>query len=202
MEYKELQLLWDNYDSRLDALKKLDKQLIIKTILIQKQNRIKSLIKGDKFSLVCYILSFIIIIWSGIEKVKDMDWKLFLGIGILLFSMLDYYLLVKKRNTILKRINLKTDTIIKTINTLNQYPKTRFKNLLHLVIFFPIYLSGLTLIIWDRVIIDDPNPLSKIYFLSVIYLIGGLIGIPFYIQEKRKINHLIIELNELKDDEL
>jgi hypothetical protein len=201
MKYEELQLMWENYDSKLDNLNKLDNQLIISTVLRRKQSRIQSLIKGNKFSLVCYILGYIIIIYSFLEKMGEMDWKLLFGIVVILLSMLDYFLLTKKRNAILREVKLKTDTIIESINKLMSYPKTRFKNLRHLVILYPIYLFGLTLIMWDNIIIDSSNTIDKVLFFLVLYFIGSLIGIPRYIQEKRKISFLIKELQELKDDE-
>lgn len=202
MEYEELQYLWEKYDNTLDNLKKLDKQVMVRYILKQKQKRVRSLVNQNKSYLVFFVLMLISFAYSKISSTGHMDWKLLLGIIILLLSMLDYYLLVKKRNTILKKINLKTNTIIETVNALNQYPKSRFKNLRHLVIFYPVYLFGITLLMWDSIIIDDPNPNNKILFFLAIYLIGGLIGFPFYILEKRKINYLIKELNELKDEEL
>ena len=201
MEYSELKILWEKYDHEIDNRIKLDKDLITETLIKQHQSRLNTLIKENIFHLISFIWTIAIIISTVLHNTVNIDWKLMVGIIIMSFSLLDFYFLTKKRNKILKEINLKTDTVIESINKLITYPKTRFRNLRHLMILLPLYLIGLALIMWNNIIIDNPDPKYKILSFLVIFGIGFIIGFPFYLREKRKITGLIDEIKLLDNIE-
>ena len=201
MEYSELKILWEKYDHEIDNRIKLDKDLIAETLIKQHQSRLNTLIKENIFHLISFIWTIAIIISTVLHNTVNIDWKLMVGIIIMSFSLLDFYFLTKKRNKILKEINLKTDTVIESINKLITYPKTRFRNLRHLMILLPLYLIGLALIMWNNIIIDNPDPKYKILSFLVIFGIGFIIGFPFYLREKRKITSLIDEIKLLDNIE-
>lgn len=201
MEYSELKILWEKYDHEIDNRIKLDKDLIAETLIKQHQSRLNTLIKENIFHLISFIWTIAIIISTVLHNTVNIDWKLMVGIIIMSFSLLDFYFLTKKRNKILKEINLKTDTVIESINKLITYPKTRFRNLRHLMILLPLYLIGLALIMWNNIIIDNPDPKYKILSFLVIFGIGFIIGFPFYLREKRKITGLIDEIKLLDNIE-
>ena len=69
------------------------------------------------------------------------------------------------------------------------------------MILLPLYLIGLALIMWNNIIIDNPDPKYKILSFLVIFGIGFIIGFPFYLREKRKITGLIDEIKLLDNIE-
>jgi hypothetical protein len=194
MEYKELEMLWKQYDEKLDNLEKINKKLLKETLLQKPRKSLSWLKFGNQYGLIIIP----IVLWVALcenFKVENIDWKFILGC-ILTFLVVLYLCAEQLRSyLILKKINLDTDSVVQSLYKVVKL-KTIANNFQKYVFFYyPALFLGCILIMWRDII---PGSYSVLFF-SVLFGITYCINIWGAKKYKGRINRLEKDIAELKE---
>jgi hypothetical protein len=166
MEYEELEKMWHKYDSKLDNLERLNKKLIIES-LIKKPKRKLNFFKYKSIqSIVIYPIALTILFLPNF-RIDNIDWKLFVG-SLLVLSILGYLIYMNLLTyKVLNKLDLLNDSVIESSqkgNKIKNVFKTRYKNALYTL---PILYIGILLIKWNDITFNT----ETILFVSILFIV-------------------------------
>jgi len=194
MEYKELEVLWKQYDEKLNNLEKINSKLLKETLLKKPQKKLNRL----KFTNLYGVISIPIIILIAQHpnfRTENIDWKFILGC-VLTFVVILYLCIEQFRcYLILRKIDLSIDSAIQSLNKVVKL-KTIANNFQKSVFFYyPIICLGITLISWNNFVFST----NTIIFLSVLFIVTYCLNIWGTTMHKGRINNFEKDIAELKE---
>ena len=194
MEYKELEILWKQYDERLDKLEEINKKLLNEILLQKPQKKLRRLELNILLSLIAPL--FVFISFRPDFKIENIDWIYILGWTLFLICMLFLCVRNLRFYFIFKKINLSSDTVIQSSGKITKL-KTAANNFRkHFFLCYPMIFLGFILIVWNNI---DFN-MSTIIILSIsfiaIYFVGTMNVGSHY---KEKIDELEKDITGLKE---
>jgi hypothetical protein len=194
MEIEELKTIWQQYDSKLDNLEKLNKKLIMET-LVKKPQRKLNWIKFQSIYGLIIPPAVIIFVLYPLFRIENIDLNFILGflfiIGTIFFLSYGSF----KSFMALKGIDLSNDSVIDAANKVNKYKEIFNMRYKYTIITYPLFYVGTILIIWKGLHFD----MKTILFLIGIFVFTVVFGNKKFKMHKEKIDRLekeILELNE------
>ena len=193
MEYKELEILWNKYDRRLDNLEKLNKKLLKDTLLRKPQKKVNRL----KFNSIYGVIALPIIILVSLHPYftsENIDWKFVFG-GTLTAIVILYLCIGNlKSYLILKKIDLSSDTVIQSMEKVIKLKRISDNFQKSVFLYYPLICIGLTLIAWNRTVFST----NTIVFLSTLFVVSYYLNIWGVGNHKKRINKIEKDIIELK----
>ena len=197
MEYEELKSMWEKYVNNLDNLEKMNKKLIKETLLIKPQRKLNWHKYRNIYGLIM-LPAVLIIALHPFFKAENLDLRFFIGC-ILVLGVAIYISFMNIRSySILKRINLDSDTVIMSASKVAEYKKLYNNVWKHAIIYYPIGYAGTLLIAWKSFNFNT----KTIVFIVVLFLITyihNIIGPKIYRKRIQRLETDIIELKEYTD---
>lgn len=199
MEFEELKSMWEKYDDKLDNLEKMNKKIILETLLTKPRKKLKWIKFKSIYMLIgAPVLTIMFIFVFAYFVLENIDFKFIIG-SVLVLSVMAYFSYLQlKSYLILKQIDIETDSVmesaIKISNFKSQY-NTPWK---HAVIYYPIMYAGTLLIIWEPLKFNT----NTIVYLTVVFIITYIINIKgpkIYRDRMERLEKEIMNLKEYSD---
>jgi integral membrane sensor domain MASE1 len=197
MEYDELKSMWEKYDKKLNLLEKLNKKIILETLLTKPRKKLKWIKFQNIYTLIAVPVILLIVSYPDL-KLENLNLRFLIG-SVLTISVIVYVSYIQfKSYLILKQIDLENDSILESVIKISKFKtlyNTRWKAA---VVYYPIIFLGFLLIAWDRFHFSSGN----IIFLVVIFIITYVLNIkgPKIYQERvQRLEKDIINLKEYTD---
>ena len=196
MEIEELKTIWQQYDRKLNNLEKLNKKLVMETLLKKPQSKLNRL----KFRSIYGILVGPIVLAIALHpmfKIENIDLKFIVGC-ILAVAVIIYlgYINLKGFNA-LKGINLGKDSVINSVRKVNTFKSIANTRQKYVFITYPILGAGIILIIWKDLHFDTKTLIIVLCFL----LFSRVLAYKQFMNERQKIAELEKEILDLKEYE-
>ena len=194
MEIEELKAIWQNYDSKLDNLEKLNKKLIMETLSKKPQKKLNWM----KYRSLYGLISAPIIILLALQdcwKIENIDFKFIIGCFLTLIAIVSVCYVEFKSFMILKEVDVSNDSIIESSRKVSIFKSIYANRLKYDIMSYPILFSGVILIAWKSFIFNS----STIMYMSTLFIVALFWGIKQYKSRKKKIEKLhkeILDLNE------
>jgi len=194
MEIEELKTMWQQYDSKLDNLEKLNKKLIMETLSKKPQKKLNWM----KYRSLYGLISAPIIILLALQdcwKIENIDFKFIIGCFLTLIAIVSVCYVEFKSFMILKEVDVSNDSIIESSRKVSIFKSIYANRLKYDIMSYPILFSGVILIAWKSFIFNS----STIMYMSTLFIVALFWGIKQYKSRKKKIEKLhkeILDLNE------
>jgi len=194
MELEELKTIWQNYDSKLDNLEKLNKKLIMDTLSKKPQKKLNWM----KYRSLNALISTPIVLLVSMHdcwKIENIDSKFIIGCFLTLLVLVYACYVEFKSFMILKDVDLSNDSIIESARKVSAVKSIFINRQKYDIMTFPILFCGVILIAWKSVVFNT----NVIVFLSALCVFSLFWGIKQYKRRKEKIDQLhkeILDLNE------
>jgi hypothetical protein len=194
MEIEELKTIWQQYDRKLNNLEKLNKKLVMETLLRKPQSKLNRM----KFRSIYGIIVGPIVLTIALHplfKLENIDLKFIVGC-ILSLAVLVYlgYTNIKAHKT-LKLINLNEDPVIKSIQYVNQYNIIMNNSKKYYLIICLALFTGVLLIGWKGFTFNT----KTILYMVALFVFTLVWGIKKMKMEQEKIEVLKKEILDLKE---
>ena len=196
MEYKELEILWKQYDEKLDNLEKLNKKLLKETLLQKPQKKLNRLEFRSLYSLIATPVILLIALHPRF-KAENIDWIFILGCVLTLIVVLYVCVGNFRSYLILKRIDLGADSVIQSLNKVTILKKISNNFNKSVFLYFPVISLGVIMIGWSSFVFTT----NTILFLSILSVVGYYLNVWGVRRHKEKINKLEKDIIELKEYE-
>lgn len=196
MEIEEMKTIWQRYDRKLNNLEKLNKKLVMETLLKKPQSKLNRM----KFQSVYGIIVGPIVLSLALHpmfKIENIDLKFIIG-GILSLAVIFYIGYINfMAYKALKVIHLGKDPVIKSAHQVNDYKcimnnTRKYYLLICLALFWGILLIG-----WKGFTFDT----KTITFLAAIFAFTLIWGVKKQKIHQQKIEVLEKEILDLKEYE-
>ena len=199
MEFEELKSMWEKYDSKLDNLEKMNKILILETLLSKPRVKLKWIKFKSIYMLIgTPVLSCLFIFIVGHFLLENIDIMFIIG-SILVFSVTVYFSYLQIKSYLkLKQINIGADSIIESATKISKFKLQYNARWKHAVIYYPIMYVGTLLIIWEPLNFST----KTIVFLTVVFIITYIVNIKgpkIYRDRMERLEKEIINLKEYID---
>ena len=199
MEFEELKSMWAKYDSKLDNLEKMNKRIILETLLTKPRKKLKWIKFKSVYSLIVGpVISSLFIFVYAYFVLENIDLKFIIG-SILVISVTAYYSYLQlKSYLILKQINVESDSVLESATKISNFKSmfnTRWK---HAVIYYPIMSFGILLIMWETANFST----GAIVYLTAVFIITYIVNIKgpkIYRDRMERLEKEIMNLKEYTD---
>jgi|GEM_PF-1782225 len=195
MEYKELEILWKQYDEKLDNLEKINKKLLKNTLLQKPQKKLNWLEFNSLFGVIALPIIILVALHSDFNfKTENIDWKFISGFALTLIVLL--YLCVENLRSylILKRIDLSSDPVIQSLGKITKLKKIANNFSKSVFLYYPVAFLGVILIGWNSFVFTT----NTILFLSIFFVVSYYFNIWCAGKHKERIKKLEKDIIELK----
>ena len=192
MELEELKTMWQQYDSKLNNLEKMNKKLLMETFSKKPRRRLNYM----KFQNIYGIIGspiLIIVVFYPYFKVENIDLKFIIGGLLTLFVVIFCICINFKKFRAVKRINIEDDTVLNSAKKVTDLHRIFNSTQMYTWISVPIMFAGVLLMIWKWVTFDARNILFMAGLLIFIIVYGAK---QFKIQQNR-IEKLRKEIHDL-----
>lgn len=194
MEYKELELLWKQYDEKLDNLERINKKLLKDTLLRKPQKKLNRLEFNSLYGLIAIPIIILVALHPNFTA-ENVDGKFILGC-LFVLSVIVYLFIQNLRSySILNKINLTSDTIIQSSKKVIKLKSISNSFQQGVFIYYPILFLGIILISWNLFVFNT----NTILFLVILFLITYSLNIWGIKKYKERINKLEKDILELKE---
>ena len=196
MEFEELKSMWEKYDGKLDNLEKMNKKIILETLLSNPRGKLKWIKFKSIYMLIgTPILTCLFIFVFGHFVLEIIDAKFIIG-SILIFSVTVYFSYLQLKSYLkLKQINIETDSVMESATKISNFKlqyNTRWK---HAVIYYPIMYAGTLLIIWEPLNFST----NTIVYLTAVFIITYIVNIKGPKIYRDRMERLEKEITNLKE---
>ena len=194
MEYKELEILWKQYDEKLSHLEKINKKLLKDTLLQKPQKKLNWLEFRSLYGIIAMPIILLVAL-HPIFKAENIDWIFILGCILTLIVVLYLCIMTLKSYLIIKKIDLHTDSVMKSLNKIIQLKEIANTLKKSVFIHYPVLCVGIILIGWNSFIFNT----NTILFLSVFFVITYILNIWNGRKNKERFSKLEKDIAELKE---
>jgi hypothetical protein len=194
MDYEELKSMWEKYDSKLDNLEKMNKKIILETLLTKPRKKLKWFRFRNIYNLIAVPVILMIVVSPNL-KPENFDIKFLIGSLFVLGVIIYITYLQFKSYLVLKQINFDTDSVMESAAKINKFKSLYNSRWKHAVIYYPIIYSGFILIGWNSFYFSTGN----IAFLVALFIITYAINIRVPKLYRDRIQRLEKDIVNLKE---
>jgi len=196
MEIEELKTIWQQYDRKLNNLEKLNKKLVMETLLKKPQSKLNRM----KFQSIYGILVgpiVLVIALHPLFKPENIDLKFIVGCVLSLVVLVYLGYTNFKRFRALESINLGEDPVIESVHKVNEYKSIMNSSKKYYIIICLALFAGVILIGWKGFTF---NTKTILYFMALLAF-TLVLGIRNFKIQHQKIEILEKEILDLKEYE-
>lgn len=196
MEIEELKTIWQQYDRQLNNLEKLNKKLVMETLLKRPESKLTRM----KFQSIYGILVgpiVLVIALHPLFKIENVDLKFIVGCILSLMVLIYLVYINFKGLSALKGINLGGDPVIESARKVNNFKSivnTRQKSVF---ITYPILGTGILLIIWKDLQFD----IKTLIIVAGFLIFSRVLAYKQFKNQQQRIAELEKEILDLKEYE-
>lgn len=199
MEYEELKSIWEKYDSKLDNLEKMNKKIILETLLSKPRGKLKWIKFKSIYMLIgTPVLTCLFIFVFGHFVLENIDATFIVG-SILVISVTVYFSYLQLRSYLkLKQITIETDSVFESATKISNFKLQYNARWKHAVIYYPIMYAGTLLIIWEPLKFST----NTIVYLTAVFIITYVVNIKgpkIYRDRMERLENEIMNLKEYTD---
>jgi len=194
MEIEELKAIWQQYDSKLDNLEKLNKKLILETLSKKPQKKLSWM----KYRSLIALISTPFILLLALQdywKIENIDLKFIIGCFLALLVIVYACYVEFKSFMILKDVDLSNDSIIESARKVSAFKSIFAHRLKYDLMSCPILFAGIILIGWKSFIFNS----NTIIYMSALFIVTLFLGIKQFKSRKEKIERLEKEIHDLNE---
>lgn len=193
MEYDELQLLWQQYDTKLNNLEKLNKKLMMETLKKKPNRKLKWLKFQNYYGMIAPPIIIAIALHPEFKKENIDFWFITGAILTLIASSIIFYSYYKGVK-ILRKIDLQNATILDSASKISSFKKEVIQNRKFVYIVFPLMFLGATFIVgnFNR---------NSLIFTAVLFVFALSLATYKFPKYKQRIDRIKAEIQELKEYE-
>ena len=194
MEIEELKTIWQQYDSRLDHLEKLNKKLIMETLSKKPQKKLNWIKYRSLFS----IFMLPIILTFGLHdcfRIENVDLKFIIGSLLTLVFVVVLSYLNFKGFMVLQGVDLSNDSIIESARKVTEFKRLFVSKRKFNLMVFPLFFAGILLIGWKSFHFD----LNTIVVLIGVFVFSLALGYKQLKMYKARIERLEKEIHDLNE---
>ena len=196
MEYKELEILWKQYDEKLNNLEKLNKKLMKETLLQKPQKKLKWLEYEGLYTVIITPIVFPVALHS-LFKVENINWVFILGCIISFIVVLYLFIMILKSYLILRKIDLHTDSVMKSLSEITKFKEISNTLQKSVYITYPVLFAGIMMMGWNSFVFTT----NRIILVILFIVISQILSFWKSRRDKEKINRLEKDIAELKEYE-
>jgi hypothetical protein len=171
MEYKELEILWKQYDEKLDNLEKLNKKLLKETLLQKPQKKLKWLEYQSLYGVIVMPIILPIAI-HPLFKTENINWIFILGCILCFIVVLYLFIMVFRNYSILRKIDLRTDSVMKSLNGITKFKEISNTLQKSVYINYLVLFAGIMMIGWNSFVFST----NKIIFATLLIVISHILN--------------------------
>jgi hypothetical protein len=194
MEIEELKTIWQQYDSRLDHLEKLNKKLIMETLSKKPQKKLNWMKYRSAYSM--FIVPFALAMsLSPNFRVDNVDLKFLIGCVLTLASVVYLTWINLKNYNALNNMNLGDDSIVDSVRKISDFRRLVIRTKKYILFINPILLAGIIFIGWNTITFN----MKTILFYTGLFLLILIVTIIQFKRYKEKIDKIeneILDINE------
>jgi uncharacterized membrane protein YoaK (UPF0700 family) len=194
MEIEELKAIWQQYDSKLDNLERLNKKLIMETLSKKPQKKLNWMKYRSAYSM--FIVPFALAVsLSPNFRVDNVDLKFLIGCVLTLASVVYLTWINLKNYNALNNMNLGDDSIVDSVRKISDFRKLVIRTKKYILFINPILLAGIIFIGWNTITF---NTKTILFYAGLFLLILTVTIIQFkrYKDKIDKIEKEILDINE------
>lgn len=196
MEIEELKTIWQQYDRKLNNLEKLNKKLVMETLLRKPQSKLNRMKFQSIYGIVVGPIVLIIAL-HPLFKIENIDLKFIVGCILSLVVLFYLGYINFKRYKALKGVNLSEDPVIKSVSKVNEYKCIiNSSNKYYLIVCLALF-AGVLLIGWKGFTFNT----KTILYMVALFAFTLVLGIKKQKIEQQKIEVLKKEMLDLKEYE-
>jgi hypothetical protein len=194
MEIEELKAIWQQYDSKLDNLERLNKKLIMETLSKKPQKKLNWMKYRSAYSM--FIVPFALAVsLSPNFRVDNVDLKFLIGCVLTLASVVYLTWINLKNYNALNNMNLGDDSIVDSVRKISDFRKLVIRTKKYILFINPILLAGIIFIGWNTITFN----MKTILFYTGLFLLILIVTIIQFKRYKEKIDKIeneILDINE------
>ena len=194
MEIEELKAIWQQYDSKLDNLEKLNKKLILETLSKKPQKKLNWMIYRSAYSMFIIPIALVISL-SPNFRVENVDVKFLIGCVITFLSVVYLIWINLKNYKILNNVDLSNDSIVDSVRKIADFRSLVVRTKKYILLINPILFSGVLLLGWNTFTFNTKTILFFVG-LFILILIASIIQSRRYKEKIDKIEKEILDLSE------
>lgn len=194
MEIEELKTIWQQYDSRLDHLEKLNKKLIMETLSKKPQKKLNWIKYRSAYSM--FIVPFALAVsLSPNFRVDNVDLKFLIGCVLTLASVVYLTWINFKNYNALNNMNLGDDSIVDSVRKISDFRRLVIRTEKYIMFINPILLAGIIFIGWNTITFNTKTILFHVG-LFLLILIVTIIQFKRYKEKIDRIEKELLDINE------
>ena len=194
MEIEELKAIWQQYDSKLDNLERLNKKLIMETLSKKPRKKLNWMKYRSAYSM--FIVPFALAVsLSPNFRVDNVDLKFLIGCVLTLASVVYLTWINLKNYNALNNMNLGDDSIVDSVRKISDFRKLVIRTKKYILFINPILLAGIIFIGWNTITFNT----KTILFYAGLFLLILIVTIIQFKRYKDKIDKIekeILDINE------
>jgi uncharacterized membrane protein YoaK (UPF0700 family) len=194
MEIEELKAIWQQYDSKLDNLERLNKKLIMETLSKKPQKKLNWMKYRSAYSM--FIVPFALAVsLSPNFRVDNVDLKFLIGCVLTLASVVYLTWINLKNYNALNNMNLGDDSIVDSVRKISDFRKLVIRTKKYILFINPILLAGIIFIGWNTITFNT----KTILFYAGLFLLILIVTIIQFKRYKEKIDRIEKELLDINE---
>lgn len=196
MEIEELKTIWQQYDRKLNNLERLNKKLVMETLLKKPQSKLNRMKFRSIYGIIVGPIVLIIAL-HPLFKIENIDLKFIVGCILSLVVLIYLGYINFKRFRALKDINLGEDPVIKSAHKVNEYVGIMNSSRKYYLVVCLAMFAGVLLIGWKGFTFNT----KTILYMVALFAFTLVWGIKKMKMEQEKIEVLKKEILDLKEYE-
>jgi len=194
MEIEELKAIWQQYDSKLDNLERLNKKLIMETLSKKPRKKLNWMKYRSAYSM--FIVPFALAVsLSPNFRVDNVDLKFLIGCVLTLASVVYLTWINLKNYNALNNMNLGDDSIVDSVRKISDFRKLVIRTKKYILFINPILLAGIIFIGWNTITFNT----KTILFYAGLFLLILIVTIIQFKRYKEKIDRIEKELLDINE---
>ena len=194
MEIEELKAIWQQYDSKLDNLERLNKKLIMETLSKKPRKKLNWMKYRSAYSM--FIVPFALAVsLSPNFRVDNVDLKFLIGCVLILASVVYLTWINFKNYNALNNMNLGNDSIVDSVRKISDFRKLVIRTKKYILFINPILLAGIIFIGWNTITFNT----KTILFYAGLFLLILIVTIIQFKRYKEKIDRIEKELLDINE---
>lgn len=194
MEYDELKSMWEQYNSKLDNLEKLNKKIILENLSGKPKRKISWIKFQSIYGLLAVPIILAVALYPTYTTAK-FDWKFISGALMILAVVIYITYYNYKGYMTIKSVNISTDPILESVKKIIAFKeifKIRWKSAFF---YYPVISAGVILLGWDRFYFNTSTIIYLVVFFIITYLMN-IFGPKNYTNRLSRLEKDILELKE------
>jgi hypothetical protein len=192
MELEELKNMWQEYDSKLNNLEKMNRKLLMETLSQKPKRRINYMRFQNTYGIIIAPLVLAVVFYPYI-KPENINMPFIAGWIFILAAVIFGIYNNLRRLKAVKVINIENDTVSSSLKKTTDLQAIYHTTQLYTYVCVPVMFAGILMILWKNLTLNT----STILFMIGLLGFTLFYGIKQFKNQINRIEKLKKELNDL-----